>query len=466
MPVVLMAPGLLRHVTPRDRNRALPHEMTHAGASLPKSKFCVRHFILLGLLLAHVVICCVSLVFIMKIYYFPGLFAFNAAKLPSAMLTTAPALLLLPLFIFSRFSFGYFIGLGLYTIVVGYLWLARFSVLDYDHSLGAVSALLSLLAFLLPALFVTSPIRQWIVLTEGTFERMLTAILVLSTAVIATGALYNFHPVSIDKIYEVRATLDLPRPLIYGVGICSNALLPFAFACYLMRSQKWRAGATLLLMLLFYPIMLTKLALFAPAWLLFLALLAGRFEIRIAVALSLLVVVSTGVALQLVQTAGAIPYSLSSQYTGPANFRMIGVPSIVLDMYGDFFTKHSPTYFCQVTFLKPFISCPYAESLQSIMAKNYPMGSANASLLASEGFASLGLKWAPLSALACGLVLAVVNRVSAGLPAKFILVSGGVLLQVLMNVPLSTSMLTNGAAFLFVLWYVIPRDLFDRPPVQ
>lgn len=439
--------------------------MTYASAVPPETKFRLRHLTLQGLLLAHVIVCCVSLVFVTRIYYFPGLFVFDSAKLLPAMLTTTPALLLLLLFVVSRFSFGYFIGFGLYTIIIGYLWLAKFSMLDYDHSLGAVSAVLSLLAFLLPALLVTSPARQRIVLSQGALERMLTAILVLSTAVIVIGAFYNFHPVGLDRIYEVRATLDLPRPLLYGIGICSNALLPFAFACYVMRDYKWRAGATLMLLLLFYPIMLTKVALFAPAWLMFLALLAGYFEARIAVVLSLLMVVVIGVALQLAQMAGMIPYSLSIQYFGAANFRMIGVPSIVLDMYGDFFAKHGPTHFCQVTFLKPFISCPYSEALQSIMAKNYPLGAANASLLASEGFASLGLKWAPLSALACGLVVAVVNRLSAGLPPKFVMVSGGVLFQVLMNVPLSTSMLTNGAAFLFVLWYVTPRGIFDSPHV-
>jgi len=436
--------------------------MTCTSASPPESKFRPRPFTLLGLLMAHVIVCCVSLVLVIRIYYFPGLFTFDSAKLVAAMLTTAPALLAFPLFVFSRFSFGYVIGFGLYTIVVGYLWLARFSMLDYDHSLGIVSVLLSLLAFLLPALFATSSVRQRFVLSQAALDRVLTAILALSTFVVAVGAFYNFRPVGLDKIYEVRATLDLPRPLIYGVGICSNALLPFAFACYYMKGEKGRASATLLLLLLFYPITLTKLALFSPAWLVFLALLAGRFEIRMAVVLSLLAIVSAGVALQLVQVAGMIPYSLSIQYFGPVNFRMIGVPSIVLDMYGDFFAKHSPTYFCQISYLKPFVSCPYNEPLQAIMAKTYPMGFANASLLASEGFASLGLKWAPLSVLACGVAVAVVNSLSAGLPPKFVMVSSGILLQVLMNVPLTTSLLTNGAAFLFVLWYVTPRDAFVR----
>jgi uncharacterized membrane protein YdjX (TVP38/TMEM64 family) len=48
-------------------------------------------------------------------------------------------------------------------------------------------------------------------------------------------------------------------------------LLPFAFACCLARGCRWRAAAALLLMLLLYPITLTKGALFGAFWLLFLA---------------------------------------------------------------------------------------------------------------------------------------------------------------------------------------------------
>jgi hypothetical protein len=83
-------------------------------------------------------------------------------------------------------------------------------------------------------------------------------------------------------------------------------------------------------------------------------------------------------------------------------------------------------------------------------------------LFANEGAASVGLKWAPLSALVCGLVIALGNGLSSGLPARFILLSAGVVSQVLMNVPLSTSLLSNGVAVLFLLWYVTPREMFKR----
>ena len=438
--------------------------MSNLGEARLKPASPITRLGLPALLLAHVAICCLSLVYVIEIYGYTRLFAFDRTQLFPALLTVAPLVLVSLLFVFSRFSFGYFLGFGFFTVILGYLWLTRFSLLEYDHRLGAISALASLLAFLVPALFVTSPVKQWIVLSRAAFDRTLTAILILSVAVIATGGAYNFRLVGLDSIYEYRAVLAFPKPLEYAIGICSNALLPFAFACYFLRDDRWRAGAALLLLLLFYPITLTKLALFSPFWLLFLALLARYFETRIAVVLCLLLIVSAGVLSQSLVSAGVISRDAATVYFGPINFRMIAVPSIALDMYGDFFSSHSVTWFCQISFLKPFVSCPYSEPLQYLMNRNYPLGFANASLFASEGIASVGLKWAPLSALACGLVIAAVNRLSSGLPPTFMLLSGGILWQALMNIPLTTSMLTNGAAFLFVLWYVTPREIFGRQP--
>jgi hypothetical protein len=97
------------------------------------------------------------------------------------------------------------------------------------------------------------------------------------------------------------------------------------------------------------------------------------------------------------------------------------------------------------------------------MMHAYPFGgNFNASLFATEGIASVGLLLAPVSVFVCGLVIALGNRLSAGLPPSFILVSGAILPQVLLNVPFSTALLTHGAAFLFLLWYITPRSMFER----
>jgi hypothetical protein len=70
--------------------------------------------------------------------------------------------------------------------------------------------------------------------------------------------------------------------------------------------------------------------------------------------------------------------------------------------------------------------------------------------------------FAPVSIFVCGLVIALANRLSSGLPPRFILISSAVFPQVLLNVPLTTSLLTHGAAVLFLLWYITPRTMFEQ----
>jgi hypothetical protein len=113
--------------------------------------------------------------------------------------------------------------------------------------------------------------------------------------------------------------------------------------------------------------------------------------------------------------------------------------------------------------LKSVIACPYREPLSIVMLNNYPFGgNFNASLFATEGVASVGAWLAPLSVLVGGLVIALGNRLSAGLPPSFVLVSGAILPQILLNVPLSTVLLTHGAGLLFLLWYITPRGMFEQ----
>ena len=234
-------------------------------------------------------------------------------------------------------------------------------------------------------------------------------------------------------------------------------LLP-AFYC---AARLWRAAAALLLLLLFYPVTLTKLTLFAPFWLLFLATLSRLIEIRMAVVLSLAAPIAIGVMLGMLYKTGTLPYELVLPYFGALNFRMIAVPSLAIDIYNDFFGTQPATHFCQISILKGFVACPYSQPLALLMANNYKLGNLNASLFATEGVASVGILLAPVSALVCGFIIRIGNRASAGLPARFVLLSGAMIVQVFMNVPLTTTLLTNGGALLFLLWYVTPRTIFD-----
>jgi hypothetical protein len=420
---------------------------------------------LAGLIGVHIVVCCLSLIqlanFKFSNAFNPAVYHifYDPAQLPVAVLAVAAFSLVSLLFVFARFSFGYFAGFYFFTMILGYLWLDCFSDLHYDHRLAGLSAGASALALFVPALFVTSPLRRIFELSATAFDALLLGILALGIATMATGAAYNFRLASLADIADLRDKIDPPALLRYLIPITSSALLPFAFAGFAARRAYWRAGAVLVVLLLSYPITLSKLSLFTPAWLVAVLLLSKFFEARTAVILSLLAPIAAGIVL-----AGAFQEK-AVQYSSIVNFRMVAIPSTAMDIYNDYFSKHDVTHFCQLSFLEHRSFCPNQERLSIVMKRTYDLGNFNASLFTTEGIASVGLLWAPLSAFVCGLVIALGNRLSAGLPAGFILVSGSIVAKVLLDVPLATVLQTHGAGLLFLLWYITPRGIFEPASV-
>lgn len=250
----------------------------------------------------HTVVCCLSLTYVshfhdnFHVHYDP-------ARLSGAVLIIAAFALVASLFMRADFSFGYFISYYFYAMISGYLWINYFTDLEYDHVLAGLSAAISAVVFFIPALFFRSPIRQICVMTPRTFRWILITILALAIVTIAVGASYNFRITDFGSYDELRRELfyahfrsELKSPPLvrYLVGITSNALLPFAFACFFSRKEYWYAASVLLLLLLFFPITLSKLSLFTPVWLAVIALLARAFETRIVVVLSLLLPMLSG----------------------------------------------------------------------------------------------------------------------------------------------------------------------------
>src|SRR5262249_1843396 len=278
-----------------------------------------------------------------------GVLNYVPDRLLPSLLNAAPLAALAFIFAFARFSFGYFLGFGFYTMFLGYLWLSKSSPFDYDHWLGSISAFSSAIAFLLPALWITSPVRQIFVLSKDALDRMLTAILIGAAVVVVAGATYNFRLVGVSDIYQFRQQIEFPAPLRYAIGNLAGALLPFVFACCAVRGKPLRAAAALTLLLLLYPLTLTKLTLFAPFWVIYLAVLAWFCEARMAVVLSLLLPMLIGVALIVPSNLDVLSDEGFIAYFGAFNFRMIAVPSIALDLYSDYFSKHSLTHFCQLS---------------------------------------------------------------------------------------------------------------------
>lgn len=409
------------------------------------------------LVLLHSAVACLSLI---KVATFQSYIHFSGERVWIAVGIAVAFSVVSLLFAVARFSFGYFAAFYLYTMILGFLWIDVFSEYSYPRLLAGLSAALSLVFFLLPVLFVRAPFRQLVVLSNARFEQLLTLILMVSVVTIAAASTYNFRLVAIANIYDYRGTLDFPGPVRYLTGWVSSTLLPFAFACYWLLGHPKRAGLVLVLLLLFYPITLTKFAFFTPAWLIALAVLSRFLKARTSVIASIFVPMLLG--LVLIALAGASLTGIPGRYFDLVNIRMMATPSSALDIYNHFFASHPLTWFCQVSVLKAVMSCAYQDQLSVVMQDTYGFGMLNASLFATEGVASVGPYLAPLTALASGFILALGNRASAGLPQRFVLISSGTLPHVLLNTPLTVAMVTHGIALLFLLWYVVPRSIIER----
>jgi hypothetical protein len=411
---------------------------------------------LLVLICLHSAVFCVSLV---KVSEYQFYIRYDADLLSWAIIVAAAFSSVSLLFAVARFSFGYFVSFYFYTMVLGFLWIDVFTKYNYDRKLAGLSAAASFLAFLGPALLITAPVKRIFELSPKTLERLLDFALMLTLGTILVAATYNLRLVSLSHIYDFRNEIQFPTIIRYLIGITSSALLPFAFACYWMLNLRWRAAITLLLMLLFYPVTLSKFAFFTPAWIVALLILSKIVEARTTVVLSLFLPIVIGVVLIFITFHPVV--DTASAYFNLVNIRMIAAQSSAMDIYNDYFSYHPLTHFCQISFLKTLTHCPYQDPLSVVMERTYGFGNLNSSLFATEGIASVGLWFAPLATLVCGLIIALGNRLSAGLPPRFVILSGALLPQVLVNVPLTTTLLSHGAGLLFLLWYVTPRAMFE-----
>src|SRR5258708_4848280 len=212
-------------------------------------------------------------------------------------------------------------------MALGFLWFSSFSKFHYDQKLAAISAAASAILFLLPAVLINAPIRQLFTLTAQNLGRLLDAILLLALATITVASFYNFRLTSLAHIYDFRNALYFPGIVRYLIGIVSSALVPFAFACCLALGRRWKAAFALLLMLLFYPVTLSKLALFAPVWTVAVVVLSRFSGPKTTTILLVLLPMLFGLSL-----IGIFPHGHPAlDIFGLINIRMIATPSSATD---------------------------------------------------------------------------------------------------------------------------------------
>jgi hypothetical protein len=364
-------------------------------------------------------------------------------------------------FVFARFSFGYMAGFYLLAMMAGFFWLNAFSIFPYDHRTALISAAASMILFLIPSLAIGQ--RAWSTpLPRAVFDWLPDGILAFSVIILIVCAQAGFRLVGLEEMPQYRSSLVHSRIIEYAIGNINGALIPFAFACFVVRKRWIMLAAAIAVSLLYYPVTLTKVSLLNAPFLIGMAILSWRLEVRICVILSLLIPLGVG----LWGVAGLDPIDMPRIpliIFSVLDFRLFAVPASALDHYYAFFANHPLTYFCQISVIKPMLSCPYSDQLGIVMANQYHIGNMNASMFATEGVASVGPMLAPVVALACGVLISIANKTSAGLPQPFVLISGAIMPHVLLNIPLSTALLSNGLGLLMLLWCLTPRGLFGAP---
>jgi hypothetical protein len=116
------------------------------------------------LILFHFIIVCLSCTFVSEIYFSLFDLPHDPGRMFDAVVVVAVfTSVLLILFSFADFSFGYVVSFYFGSMIVGYLWLNGSSGFHYDHQLSAFSAAVSLLAFSLPALFMPASISRMVI---------------------------------------------------------------------------------------------------------------------------------------------------------------------------------------------------------------------------------------------------------------------------------------------------------------
>ena len=349
------------------------------------------------------------------------------------------------------FSFGYFASFYFLSVAAAYLWLSYFTPLEYDHAAARISAIASFAAFLVPATMITEATIRRRMLTQRQMDILAKVLLGVVVAVVVCSAVFGFK-FAWPTNGEARSAISHPMWLNYLISICAATLVPFIFALFYQNSAWALMAASVAAGMALYPVSLNKTTFLAPYWLLALAGLIKFARARMAVMLTLLIPMLIGIV------AFGLELPDKKPIFGLIKFRMLAIPGSGLDHYYHYFSTHPLTHFCQVSIVGRLFNCALPDQLGVIMANVYGLGSYNGSLFAAEGIASVGVWFAPLTALVCGFIIAAGNIASSGLRPDFVFLSSAILVQILMNVPLSVIMVTHGGLLMFLLWFVCRRS--------
>lgn len=281
--------------------------------------------------------------------------------------------------------------------------------------------------------------------------------------------------VSFAEIYDLRSEtseVETGAAIDYPVLWLSYCFLPFFFARGIMKRSMVDIGWGLLGCVLVYASNGAKAAILMPFIIFGIYVLLGsgrQFLLKLMLSLAVGVIL----VIVLLPDEGVLVWVKSILFV-----RVLGTGGWTLATYYDYFSTHGYTFYTHIGPVNALTDAyPYGElSLGQLIGLEYSgslEANFNANFWASDAFAALGVAGVPIVTVAVAAVLYGINRTSRGYSPKFVTLWLSGFWLAMLNVPLTTALLSGGGALtMLLLWSVrkrrraprsAPEVLIERP---
>jgi hypothetical protein len=303
---------------------------------------------------------------------------------------------------------------------------------------------------------------------EVGYKRFLACTVLLFVTLFGYGMTQDFHLSSLKELYEYRYSNAVNGALIIRMGAIYVFSMGGFFCVLAMMFRKYHYAALALTgFVICYGLIYLKAALLAPAWLIFIYVGTRFFcresTVRFYFLLGAPFLFGTAWYLWSPQTANPGGNLIQFLYMGGVMFRLYALTSDAMGFYYEFFKTHPHTYWSHISIVDLFVHYPYGENTMALqMQSNYGLGNYNASFLASDAIGAYGYLALPFVGLAVGLIFILFNTAGRGFGTTSRAVLTVMPALALQNIPLATTLLTNGIALLILYMAWMPRTWLAR----
>jgi hypothetical protein len=280
-----------------------------------------------------------------------------------------------------------------------------------------------------------------------------SALTVVAVLVIVVVFRDNMRFVSFEEVYELRAEsneVEAGSLVSYLVMWLPYALLPHHIVRWIFLRKHTDLALGLAASVVIYMATASKAAILTPA----IVLIIERIVRSSPDFLRALV---TGLAAAQAAIVALIPdEGVLMWVKSIVLVRILGTSGWTMSVYYDYFKSHGYTYYMHIGPLNALLRAyPYGDlPMGMLIGREYTqdeMANFNAGFWASDGFAALGLWGIPVVTVAVALVLVGINRAACGFSARFVSVWLAGFWLALLNLPLTTALLSGGGLLIMAL---------------